>query len=838
MLILRKRELITSGSVNVYKARFEFSEDWEGLTRTAVFRAGSEARSVLLDESGQCVIPWEVLSTPRAALRAGVYGTRDGEVVLPTVWENLGIIQDGTALGEEAQPPTPGVYEQIISLVEKAEAAAQSVRDDADAGKFDGPPGPKGKQGDTGPVGPQGERGLPGPRGEAGTQGPKGDKGDPGETGPVGPAGPRGTQGEAGGRGPQGIQGETGPQGPKGDPGPAGPQGLTGAQGPAGPRGEKGERGDGFTIKGYYPSAAALEAAQSAPEAGDAYGVGASKPYDIYVFDGVSRAWINNGSIQGTKGDKGDAFTYDDFTAEQLEALTGPQGERGPKGDQGTAGPAGARGEKGDPGEQGPAGEKGEKGDPGERGPAGAAGPQGPAGPAGEKGEKGAPGPTGPEGPAGERGPAGAKGDTGETGPRGPAGADGVQGPEGPAGPKGDKGDTGAQGPVGPAGANGAQGAPGADGKSAYQYAVDGGYTGTEAQFQALLNDIPNKQPKLRGSAGQVVGFNTQGAAVAVSGWSNPNLLENWYFQDPVNQRGQEEYAGGKMYCIDRLYIRNKNLNVSLVDRGIKIQRSDDTLIEADGSILCFLNYRFENHYKLLGRTVTMSALIDEAVFAKGGIHFGLWQSDGVSLNSVGILYSPHINQPGLYSITIDVPESLSKKGITAGFLVSNIAAAEDYAVCRAWKLEYGTQQTLAHQDADGNWVLNDPPPDKVLELLKCQRYYRVLDWGTSMYALGFPGMVTNVAKDVVFQIPNAVSFRAIPSVSVSSDFKVLLRNHAGYIGSSAGLVPSSLRISTVPRQVPSISMTANFDGVDLGDNNVPIYVAISAGKLIFDANL
>ena len=113
-----------------------------------------------------------------------------------------------------------------------------------------------------------------------------------------------------------------------------------------------------------------------------------------------------------------------------------------------------------------------------------------------------------------------------------------------------------------------------------------------------------------------------------------------------------------------------------------------------------------------------------------------------------------------------------------------------------------------------------------------------MLDWGTSVYALGFLGMVTNVAKDVVFQIPNAVSFRAIPSVSVSSDFKVLLKNHAGYIGSSAGLVPSSLRINTVPRQVPSISMTANFDGVDLGDNNVPIYVAISAGKLIFDANL
>ena len=715
MLILRKRELITSGSVNVYKARFEFSEDWEGLTRTAVFRAGSEARSVLLDESGQCVIPWEVLSTPRAALRAGVYGTRDGEVVLPTVWENLGIIQDGTALGEEAQPPTPGVYEQIISLVEKAEAAAQSVRDDADAGKFDGPPGPKGKQGDTGPVGPQGERGLPGPRGEAGTQGPKGDKGDPGETGPVGPAGPRGTQGEAGGRGPQGIQGETGPQGPKGDPGPAGPQGLTGAQGPAGPRGEKGERGDGFTIKGYYPSAAALEAAQSAPEAGDAYGVGASKPYDIYVFDGVSRAWINNGSIQGTKGDKGDAFTYDDFTAEQLEALTGPQGERGPKGDQGTAGPAGARGEKGDPGEQGPAGEKGEKGDPGERGPAGAAGPQGPAGPAGEKGEKGAPGPTGPEGPAGERGPAGAKGDTGETGPRGPAGADGVQGPEGPAGPKGDKGDTGAQGPVGPAGANGAQGAPGADGKTAYQYAVEGGYKGTEAQFQALLNDIPNKQPKLRGSAGQVVGFGADGAAVAVAGWSNPNLLINWYFADPVNQRGQTSYEN-TTYTIDRWLATGNGQTVSLTDEGLKIAFKDNA------NEYCNISERFENYQQYAGKTFTASALIRNP----DGNMVKLTVKPTPTGNGAGPWYSPDppasddwilITGTGVFSET---PTGLS-------FMLYTFNPKQETTVfVKAIKLELGSQQTLAHQDAAGNWVLNDPPPDKTLEMLKCQRYYQV----------------------------------------------------------------------------------------------------------------
>ena len=48
MLSLRQREPVTSGSVNVYSVLFEFSDDWDGLARTAVFRAGQESRSILL----------------------------------------------------------------------------------------------------------------------------------------------------------------------------------------------------------------------------------------------------------------------------------------------------------------------------------------------------------------------------------------------------------------------------------------------------------------------------------------------------------------------------------------------------------------------------------------------------------------------------------------------------------------------------------------------------------------------------------------------------------------------------------------------------------------------
>lgn len=121
-LDLLDREPVTSGSVNVYEAAFEFSEDWAGLERAAVFRAGEASASVLLEESGECSIPWEVLTTPGVRLEAGVYGTRDGTTVLPTVWADLGYIHTGAAPGDEARPPTPDLWQQ--ELAKKADGLA------------------------------------------------------------------------------------------------------------------------------------------------------------------------------------------------------------------------------------------------------------------------------------------------------------------------------------------------------------------------------------------------------------------------------------------------------------------------------------------------------------------------------------------------------------------------------------------------------------------------------------------------------------------------------------------------------------------------------------------
>lgn len=120
----------------------------------------------------------------------------------------------------------------------------------------------------------------------------------------------------------------------------------------------------------------------------------------------------------GRDGKDGKAFTYEDFTPEQLEALKGPKGDTGPRGQQGETGRAftyqdftpqqleslKVKGDKGDQGVRGLQGEKGEpfrysdftpaqleslRGPKGDQGAQGVQGIQGEKGPKGDKGEDG-----------------------------------------------------------------------------------------------------------------------------------------------------------------------------------------------------------------------------------------------------------------------------------------------------------------------------------------------------------------------------------------------------------------------------------------------------------------
>ncbi len=115
LLALREREPLVSGAVDTVQVRFGFSEEWEGLSRTVVFRAEGRSWELCLGDDCTCHIPWEALSEHDRELSVGVYGTLDGRRVLPTVWAKLGTIREGASPGEAARPPTPDLWEQELA---------------------------------------------------------------------------------------------------------------------------------------------------------------------------------------------------------------------------------------------------------------------------------------------------------------------------------------------------------------------------------------------------------------------------------------------------------------------------------------------------------------------------------------------------------------------------------------------------------------------------------------------------------------------------------------------------------------------------------------------------
>ncbi len=175
---------------------------------------------------------------------------------------------------------------------------------------------------------------------------------------------------------------------------------------------------------------------------------------------------------------------------------------------------------------------------------------------------------------------------------------------------------------------------------------------------------------------------------------SNTQMLDNAYWANKdaiIKQLGQEEYTSFG-YTIDRWHI-DKNLKINIYDGYIKCSRIN----ESNNDFTGFLQ-RIEDD---ISGEKTLSIMMS----GEGSVKIGEW---GKAISEFTLNESFEV-----YSITTKV--SLADVGVfLTGAVSANIKAA---------KLEPGPVQTLAHKEGD-TWVLNDPPPNKALELLKCQRYY------------------------------------------------------------------------------------------------------------------
>lgn len=162
-------------NVDTFSLVFDFDSMWEGYTkRITFFNDGIEEHSsnpieIPLEDS--CIIPWEVIQSP-GNLYLSIKGTKQdtNEVILTQLMNNpIKVNIAGLSGGVVPAEPTPDMVTLIMSTAQEAKDIAQSVKDDADAGKFIGPPGPKGDQGERGPRGEQGEKGEQGIQGLPGT---------------------------------------------------------------------------------------------------------------------------------------------------------------------------------------------------------------------------------------------------------------------------------------------------------------------------------------------------------------------------------------------------------------------------------------------------------------------------------------------------------------------------------------------------------------------------------------------------------------------------------------------------------------------------------------------
>ena len=169
----------------------------------------------------------------------------------------------------------------------------------------------------------------------------------------------------------------------------------------------------------------------------------------------------------------------------------------------------------------------------------------------------------------------------------------------------------------------------------------------------------------------------------------NRNLLDNWYFANSVNQKGQMEYTGSG-YTIDRW--RSYGAKVSINDGYISLSTEGNP------------TFCQKSELDLYDKTLTFSVLLANGSLCTGtGILASgtAWKNTTLYEDSSIKLWLQNSNP--LFNTAIDI------KGNTPVDLV-------------AAKLEFGSSQTLAHKEGS-KWVLNEIP-DYATELAKCQRYF------------------------------------------------------------------------------------------------------------------
>ena len=113
-------ELLTAGMAKAVTVEFVFSDDWDGLTKTAVFSAGRTTVDVMESawDGNKVVVPHEILADAGPIARVGVYGANEDGLILPTVWVTLGkVMPAAEPSGDTGADPTLPIWAQLQNQI-------------------------------------------------------------------------------------------------------------------------------------------------------------------------------------------------------------------------------------------------------------------------------------------------------------------------------------------------------------------------------------------------------------------------------------------------------------------------------------------------------------------------------------------------------------------------------------------------------------------------------------------------------------------------------------------------------------------------------------------------
>ena len=179
-------------------------------------------------------------------------------------------------------------------------------------------------------------------------------------------------------------------------------------------------------------------------------------------------------------------------------------------------------------------------------------------------------------------------------------------------------------------------------------------------------------------------------ALLSTASARNKNILHNWDFRNPVNQRGFTS-GSNEGYTIDRWRLATSGHTAEVVSDGIKLIADKNA-----GLDMCFAQI-VENYSRFVGVPLTLSIHVVENTLTQG-CRLRRNENSG-----------PLIMGTGYFSYTF-TPSSLSYLQIGVQFANRDVDDGK-YVIIDKMKLEIGNVSTLA----------NDPPADYQEQLSLCK---------------------------------------------------------------------------------------------------------------------